>query len=140
MAANPRPGIKLKRAYETSSVSDGRRVLVDRVWPRGISKSELRLDEWAKDLAPSPALRKWFGHDPSKWKTFKRQYFRELDGRPAAVVRIDALRRGRRLTLVYAAKEERHNNAIALKECLERKGRSMRRPKEAAHSVGTVLS
>ncbi len=76
------PRIRLKRAYDPPAKADGRRVLVDRVWPRGVSKDRLRLDAWLKEAAPSPALRKWFDHDPAKWNAFKDRYFRELDQRP----------------------------------------------------------
>ncbi len=85
-----RPEVKLKRAYEPPARADGRRVLVDRIWPRGVSKDQLRLDDWLKDLAPSAGLRKWFGHDPAKWGAFKDRYFRELDERPEAVERLAA--------------------------------------------------
>jgi uncharacterized protein YeaO (DUF488 family) len=117
--------VKLKRAYDAPTKADGRRVLVDRVWPRGVSKDELRLDEWLKDLAPSAALRAWFGHDPAKWDAFKVRYFRELDERPEAVARLVARRREGTMTLVFAAKDVRHNNAVALKEYLERTAKRM---------------
>lgn len=112
--------MKLKRAYDAPAKSDGRRVLVDRVWPRGVTKDELRLDDWLKDLAPSTKLRKWFGHDPAKWGAFKERYFRELDGRQEAVERLLAKGREGALTLVFGAKDIHHNNAVALKEYVER--------------------
>jgi uncharacterized protein YeaO (DUF488 family) len=114
-----RPNIKLKRAYDAPAKSDGRRVLVDRIWPRGVSKDELRLDDWLKDLAPSARLRSWFGHDPAKWDAFKDRYFRELDERPEAVERLVARSREGTLTLVFGAKDIHHNNAIALREYVE---------------------
>ena len=111
--------IGLKRAYEEPEDDDGVRVLVDRVWPRGVSKEELRLDAWMKEIAPSTELRRWFGHDPEKWAEFKRRYFRELDGRRELVEELLERVRAGRVTLVYAASDERHNNAVALKEYLE---------------------
>ena len=112
--------MKLKRAYDAPARSDGCRVLVDRVWPRGVSKKELRLDDWLKDLAPSAGLRKWFGHDPAKWGAFKGRYFRELDKRPEAVERLVGRSREGTLTLVFGAKDIHYNNAVALKEYVER--------------------
>lgn len=111
--------LKLKRAYEPAEPGDGFRVLVDRLWPRGISKSSARIDLWLKEIAPSTALRKWFGHDPAKWTKFRDRYFRELDKNRDAV----ELLQGRMLlgvvTLVYGAKDKEHNDAVALKEYLE---------------------
>ena len=109
--------IRLKRAYEPASKDDGVRILVDRVWPRGISKEKLRLDEWMKDVAPSKALRKWFGHDPKRWSEFKKKYRAELRKQPAALKKLRALTK-KRVTLVYGAKDELHNQAVALKEFL----------------------
>jgi uncharacterized protein YeaO (DUF488 family) len=114
------PEIKIKRAYDDPARSDGSRVLVDRVWPRGIAKDELRLDLWLKDLAPSTGLRKWFGHDPAKWDVFKERYFRELDGQPGAVERILEEGRAGKVTLLFGAKNTQYNNAVALREYLER--------------------
>lgn len=114
--------IQLKRAYEKPGRNDGQRVLVDRVWPRGVRKEDARIDDWAKELAPSTALRNWFGHDPEKWDEFKRRYFRELAGQPERVEDLRARADGHRLTLVFGAKDERHNNAVALKEYLEKGG------------------
>lgn len=112
--------VKLKRVYDAPAKSDGCRVLVDRVWPRGVSKDELRLDDWLKDMAPSTELRKWFDHDPAKWDAFKDRYSRELDEQPEAVERLLARGHKRTLTLVFGAKDTQHNNAVALKEYLER--------------------
>jgi uncharacterized protein YeaO (DUF488 family) len=95
-------------------------VLVDRIWPRGLSKESLPLDAWLKDLAPSTELRKWFAHAPAKWPEFKARYFRELDAQPEATMQLLDLGRRGRLTLVFAAKDGQHNNAVALKEYLER--------------------
>lgn len=115
--------IKLKRAYEPPLRSDGARVLVDRLWPRGVVKDELRIALWAKDLAPSTELRKWFNHDRAKWEEFKRRYSDELDEHPEAIDAIfDLLERGD-VTLVFAAKDADISNAAALKDYLERRHR-----------------
>ena len=113
--------IRLKRAYEPASSVDGKRILVERLWPRGVTKARAALDDWPKDLAPSPALRQWFAHDPARWKGFKRRYWKELAKKPEAV---DWLRRKSRrgtVTLVYSARDERHNGAVALKAFLGRR-------------------
>jgi uncharacterized protein YeaO (DUF488 family) len=109
--------ISIKRAYEPPSDSDGRRVLVDRLWPRGISKAEARLDDWMKDVAPSDALRRWFGHQPERWGEFRRRYREELDGNPA-VETLRKLAAEGPLTLVYGARDEAHNDAVVLAERL----------------------
>jgi uncharacterized protein YeaO (DUF488 family) len=111
--------IRLKRAYDQPAANDGYRVLVDRVWPRGVSKDEAQIDDWPKEIAPSTELRKWFGHDPEKWDEFKKRYFQELDGRAEIVNELVNQAREGRLTLVYSAKDEKHNNAVALKEYLK---------------------
>ena len=108
--------IRIKRAYETAARGDGYRVLVDRLWPRGISKGALALDVWARDLAPSSELRRWFGHDPVRWKGFVQRYREELRA-PAARDRLDDLARRaaiRGVTLVYGARDERHNDAVVV--------------------------
>ncbi len=113
--------IKIKRAYDPPVRGDGKRFLVDRLWPRGIAKEKLRLDAWLKDVAPSDALRKWFRHDPAKWDEFQRRYFAELDAHPAAwQLILDAARRGT-VTLVYGARDTEHNDAVALKAYLEKR-------------------
>jgi len=112
--------LKLKRAYDAPAKSDGCRLLVDRLWPRGVSKNELRLDDWLKEVAPSAGLRKWFGHDPAKWRAFKDRYFRELDEQSEAIERLLARSRAGTVTLVFGAKDVQHNDAVALKEYLER--------------------
>lgn len=113
--------ITIKRAYEARGATDGKRFLVERLWPRGVKKEDLHLDAWLKDVSPSPELRKWFAHDPSKWSEFKRRYRAELDAHPDAWKPIlDAARRGR-VTLVYAARDEEHNSALLLKEYLDKK-------------------
>ncbi len=113
-----------KRAYEAPASGDGYRVLVDRMWPRGVARQALSLDAWRKDLAPSAALRKWFAHDPRKWDGFKGRYFGELDSHPEAIKDLVRQARVGRLTLVYGAKNEKFNNAVALQEYLERHMRS----------------
>ena len=112
--------IRLKRAYEPAKRGDGTRVLVDRLWPRGVSKEAARIERWLKEIAPSTALRKWFNHDPAKWEKFRERYFRELDRNAEGVNELRALARGRTVTLVYSAKDEEHNQAVALKEYLSR--------------------
>ncbi|MGH6946867.1 MAG: DUF488 domain-containing protein [Kiloniellales bacterium] len=113
--------IRVKRAYEAPSRSDGCRVLVDRIWPRGRAREDLRIDDWVKDLAPSDKLRQWFGHEPVRWDAFKARYFRELNKHPEEVQRLlDECARST-LTLVFGAKDVDHNNAVALKEFLERR-------------------
>jgi uncharacterized protein YeaO (DUF488 family) len=116
--------IDLKRAYDPPAKSDGRRILVDRVWPRGIARDELRIEAWLKDLAPSAELRKWFGHDPAKWDEFKQRYARELEQRAHALEELLEQARAGQVTLVFGAKDVEHNNAVALKEHLERLLRS----------------
>lgn len=111
--------IWIRRAYEAPTRNDGYRVLVDRVWPRGVSREALAIDDWARELAPSTPLRKWFGHDPGRWDEFRRRYHRELEAKGAAVRELRAhLERGR-VTLVYGARDPHHNNAVALREFLE---------------------
>lgn len=111
--------IKLKRVYEKADVSDGYRMLVDRLWPRGISKAAADLDEWSKDLAPSDQLRGWYSHDAGKWPDFKQRYFAELSGREELIRLIAEKALTNTVTFVYAAKDEEHNNAAALKEYVE---------------------
>ena len=116
--------IDLKRAYDAPARSDGRRILVDRVWPRGIAKDDLQIDAWLKDLAPSTGLRKWFGHDPAKWAEFKKRYARELEQRSEALEELVEKARAGHVTLVFGAKDTEHNNAVALREILERRLKS----------------
>jgi uncharacterized protein YeaO (DUF488 family) len=113
--------IRVKRAYEGAAASDGYRVLVERLWPRGVTKARLRIDEWAKEVAPTAALRRWFGHDPKRWLEFRRRYFAELRRHPAAWRRLLAAARRRRVTFVYAAHDAERNGAIALKAFLDRR-------------------
>jgi uncharacterized protein YeaO (DUF488 family) len=111
--------IKIKRAYESLSDTDGYRILVDRLWPRGISKEKAKVDFWPKELAPSTGLRHWYGHDSKKWLEFKSRYFAELDGNTELVNELLEYARKGAVTFVYSSKEQRLNNAVALKEYVE---------------------
>lgn len=111
--------IKVKRVYEKPGPEDGFRALVDRVWPRGMTKEKVRADLWLKDAAPGAELRKWFNHDPARWEEFKRRYFRELDRQPETVKQLLDKAGRQRLTLLYSAKDIHHNQAVALKEYLQ---------------------
>jgi uncharacterized protein YeaO (DUF488 family) len=106
--------IRVKRIYEAPSRDDGERVLVDRVWPRGVSKEEADLALWLKDIAPSTALRKWFGHDPARWDEFQKRYREELDADQSAVDQLRGLLKKGRVTLLYGARDTEHNQAVAL--------------------------
>ena len=111
--------IGLARAYDPPAVVRPRRVLVDRIWPRGRRKVDLRLDAWEREAAPTAALRRWYGHDPERWEAFRTRYFAELDGRPAVAAALRARAAAGRLTLVYAARDRAHSHALALKDYLE---------------------
>lgn len=113
-----RTDIRTKRVYEPATSHDGFRVLVDRVWPRGLTKEQVQADLWMKDVAPSTALRQWFGHDRSKWEAFKRRYFSELDAQPQAVARLLEEAAKGRLTLLFSARDAEYNQAVALREYL----------------------
>ena len=123
MANKKRSRIRVKRAYEAWSNNDRQRILVDRVWPRGLTKADLLLDDWIKEIAPSPGLRRWFQHDRAKWDEFKRRYFRELDGRPKVLEDLLQKLDEGALTLIFGARDKRCNNAVALKESLSRGSR-----------------
>jgi uncharacterized protein YeaO (DUF488 family) len=110
--------IQLKRVYSPVEKDDGVRVLVDRVWPRGISKAKLQADVWLKDAAPSTELRKWFNHDRSKWQDFKERYFAELKDNPEAVAQLLELGKEQQVTLLYAARDTEYNHALAMREYL----------------------
>lgn len=114
--------ISVKRVYEPAAASDGTRVLVDRLWPRGLRKEDARLDEWLRDIAPSPELRKWYAHDAARWEEFQARYRAELatPERLAHLERLAAIARTGTLTLLYAAREERHNSAVVLAQMLEK--------------------
>lgn len=113
--------LQVKRIYDPRSPADGVRLLVDRLWPRGLKKAEAQVDAWLKEIAPSDPLRQWFGHDPARWQEFKKRYFAELDAKPN--VWADLLERARKgaVTLLYAARDPAHNNAVALKLYLEQR-------------------
>lgn len=112
--------VKVKRVYDAPAKADGHRVLVDRVWPRGVSKETAAVDEWLKSVAPSTELRKWFGHDPDKWDEFRRRYFAELDAGPEGLDELLARAVAGPVTLVYSARDTDRNQAVALKQWLER--------------------
>ena len=111
--------ILLKRAYEPPEPSDGYRILVERLWPRGLSKEDAKVDLWAKDTAPSTELRQWFNHEPDKWPEFKKRYFKELKETPEALKQIRDQAEAGQVTFVFSSRETRFNNAVALKEYLE---------------------
>lgn len=111
--------VRIKRVYETPEPSDGTRILIDRLWPRGLTKDKAKVDLWLKDLAPSTSLREWFGHDPAKWEEFQRRYRAELHANQAAVAELRAQLQHGPATLVYGAKDEQHNDAVVLKAYLE---------------------
>jgi len=111
--------IKLKRAYETPSKSDGLRVLVERLWPRGLTKEAAKIDQWVKEISPSPDLRKWYGHELEKWPEFQRRYRAELKANKAAFSALKELCASGGVTFVYAAKDEERNSAVVLKDALE---------------------
>lgn len=113
--------IQVKRVYEPAAASDGQRLLVERLWPRGIRKESLQIDAWLKDVAPSADLRKWFAHDPAKWPEFRRRYFRELDAHPETWQPILGAAEGNRVTLIYSSHNRENNNAVALRDYLEKK-------------------
>ncbi|MBX5477196.1 MAG: DUF488 domain-containing protein [Clostridia bacterium] len=110
--------VRVKRIYEPPAPDDGRRVLVDRLWPRGVSKEAARLDAWLRDVAPSPELCRWFGHDPDRWEEFRTRYLQELEAPERADALSELLRWAQegRLTLLYAARDQEHNNAVVLLE------------------------
>jgi uncharacterized protein YeaO (DUF488 family) len=108
----------MKRAYEPAAPEDGRRVLVDRLWPRGVSKDKAAIDLWLKEIAPSTALRQWFGHDPARWEEFQHRYRAELDANGEVVTQLRDVIRAGKTTLVYGAKDEAHNDAVVLAEYL----------------------
>jgi uncharacterized protein YeaO (DUF488 family) len=118
------PEIRLRRVYEPADAADERRFLVDRLWPRGLKKEDAHLAAWCKDAAPSTALRRWFGHDPAKWTEFRRRYRAELAAHPDALELLREAAESGPITLVYAAKDETHNDAVVLKEFLDEQLRS----------------
>jgi uncharacterized protein YeaO (DUF488 family) len=110
--------VKLKRAYDSPDPGDGVRILVDRLWPRGVKKTEAAIDQWAKDVAPSAALRKWFGHDPDRWEEFCERYAAEVSQHPDQLKQLRELASECPITLIYSAHDELHNNAVALRRII----------------------
>ncbi|MEO6975733.1 MAG: DUF488 domain-containing protein [Gallionella sp.] len=115
--------IHIKRVYEVSSPDDGMRILIDRLWPRGMTREKAHIDLWLKEVAPSTELRKWFNHDPEKWLEFKRRYLKELRRQPEAMKHLVEVIGTRRATLLFGAKEERFNDAVALREFIQANGK-----------------
>ncbi|WP_298259814.1 DUF488 domain-containing protein [Bradyrhizobium sp.] len=120
----PAKRLRLKRVYEPASSRDGVRVLVDRLWPRGLTKKKAAVDHWMKDVAPSPDLRKWFGHDPDRWTEFKRRYKDELRQHKDLLADIRKLTKQGTVTLLFGARDEEHNDAVVLHEVLARAARA----------------
>jgi uncharacterized protein YeaO (DUF488 family) len=116
--------VRLKRAYERPAAADGYRVLIDRIWPRGVTREEAHLDEWARELAPSGELRRWFGHDPARFEEFQRRYTEELGAQQGKLRELRRRARDGTLTLVYGARDSEHNDAVVLAEVLRRGRRS----------------
>jgi uncharacterized protein YeaO (DUF488 family) len=114
--------IRIKRVYEVSSQDDGMRILIDRLWPRGLTKEKAHIDLWLKEVAPSTTLRKWFNHDPEKWPEFKRRYLEELRRQPEPLEHMLEVIGIGRATLLFGAKEERFNDAVALREFIQARG------------------
>jgi uncharacterized protein YeaO (DUF488 family) len=118
--------MRTKRIYDPPARSDGRRILIDRLWPRGLSKAAARIDYWAKSVAASTKLRRWYGHEPGRWQEFRRRYFAELDANPAGLAELRSQLGTGAVTLLYGSKETRLNNAAALSEYLEGRTKSRR--------------
>jgi uncharacterized protein YeaO (DUF488 family) len=128
--------IKIKRSYLPPEEGDGLRILVDRLWPRGISKKDLKLDSWMKDIAPSSELRRWFAHDPERWDEFKSKYLGELEDKKELIGLLKIMEKfNGTLTLIYSAKDEEHNNAVVLRELLIKKPRVVKTGVSRTHGV-----
>ncbi len=123
--------INIKRVYDQPSQSDGKRILIDRLWPRGLKKEDAHIDEWLKEIAPSKELRKWFNHDPNKWGEFRKRFFTELLRKENMVTGIVDLARKGTVTLLFGSKEERFNNAVALKEYIDARMKVSKQKKAA---------
>jgi len=120
-AVSAKADIQVRRIYENAQASDGTRVLVDRVWPRGVTKAAARLDLWLREVAPSAALRRWFGHDPERFEAFRARYEEELASNHEAIAQLRALLSAGRLTLLYGARDEAHNQAVVLADYLRKR-------------------
>jgi uncharacterized protein YeaO (DUF488 family) len=114
--------LAIKRVYEPKSEGDGRRILIDRLWPRGLTRDKADVDLWLKDIAPSPGLRKWFGHDPAKWNEFRRRYLAEIGANAEALAALEKALGDGPSTLLYGAKDEHHNHAVVLRDLLAGQG------------------
>ena len=136
----PARPIRIKRAHLPAARGDGTRVLVDRLWPRGLTKSEAAIDRWVRELAPSTGLRRWFGHDPARWPEFRRRYAAEIRRQREALEALRRLIATRTLTLVFAARDERHNNAVVLRSVLLGRRRAPRRPSPGSPCSGSRRS
>ncbi len=110
--------IKIKRIYDPASPQDGKRIYIDRLWPRGMKKEEVKIDEWLKEISPSDDLRKWFGHDPSKYEEFKKRYTKELEEHSEILEKIKKEAKRKTVTLLFSARDEEHNNATVMREIL----------------------
>ena len=128
----PAPHLRLKRAYEPAAPDDGVRILIDRLWPRGVSKAEAALDDPMKEIAPSTELRQWFGHDPERWVSFAARYRGELARCPDLLRLLDELRRRGRVTLLYGARDEARNNAVVLRDVMEERCSAGKRARKAS--------
>ena len=128
--------IRVRRVYEPPAATDGTRFLVDHLWPRGLKKDEVKVKGWIKDVSPSNELRQWFGHEPARWKEFQRRYFAELGKKPESWQPLLTAAQAGNITLVFAARDEEHNNAVALKNYLERplKKKAPCRQRRLAHA------
>lgn len=120
--------VRVKRVYWAPALDDGQRILVDRLWPRGLSREQAHVDLWLKEVAPSEELRQWFGHDPERWKEFRARYFEELASHPEPIDLLVQSAKEHTITLLFGAKDEAHNNAVALAEYLRKKGASSQVP------------
>ncbi len=114
--------LRIKRIYDPVDPEDGFRVLIDRLWPRGLSKEKAKIDLWLKEIAPSTELRQWFHHEPERWDEFRQKYLQELDQHPEAVARLHELITSRRITLLFAARDTEHNHALVLRDYLSASG------------------
>lgn len=110
--------VRLKRAYDPPAKGDGRRILVDRLWPRGVRKADAAIDQWIREIAPSADLRKWFNHDPERWPDFRRRYRAEIDARPELLAELRGLAREGPITLIYSARDQVHNDAVVLRNAI----------------------